>query len=125
PHAAVGGAATCADLHEAGAGDAIARGALHSLRVVALHIALAAAIEELGAGAAQTLLEQGAVETRTGNHKTGGMKLHHLHVHEERAGAISHSDAIHGFFLSTSGALEHERARARGEDHGLALNRKE
>ena len=77
------------------------------------------------ARAAQSFLEQRAVEPRAGHHHAGRMKLNHLHVHEPCAGAIPHGHTVHRFFLRTRRALIHERPGAGAKDHRLALDRDE
>ena len=69
----------------------VARGQLR-VGVVVLHEGAAAAIAQLGAGAADRLADQRAA--RAGQVERRGMELHELHVHELRARAPGHRDAI-------------------------------
>ena len=109
------------DFRKRGARDPVAGRTFQSFRIVALHVTFAPAVEQMGPGAAQALLEQSAVKPRAGDDEARGMKLDHFHIHQMRARAIRHRDSIRRFFLRAGGPLVHERACAGGENHRLAF----
>ena len=106
------------DLQVAGARDHVAGGAFHLLRIVALHVALAQAVEEARARAAQAFLEQAAGGDGAAHQQAGRMELQHLHVDESRAGAEAHRHAVAGLFERGRGDAVHVRAAAGGEQRG-------
>src|ERR1041385_9184469 len=57
PHRAILCAASGADFHKAGARDAITGGTLFAFGIIALHVTLAFAIEQMGASAAQSFFQ--------------------------------------------------------------------
>src|SRR6185295_20265970 len=74
PHAAVLCAATGHHFHVARSRNAVARGTLLFLRVIALHVTLALAVEQMRARATQTFFEQRTVQSRAGNDEASRMK---------------------------------------------------
>ena len=74
-------------------------------------------------GATQPFLQQNSVQSRTGHDQPGGMKLHHLHVHQVRTGAKRHRNAIGRLLLRARRTSIHQRPRTGGENHRLAFHR--
>src|SRR2546430_1338048 len=96
PHATVGRAAARLDLEKGGAGDEIARGALHARGVVAGHEALVAAVLEMTTGPAQPLFEERARHERPGDDEAGRVELDHLHVPQRQPRAPRERNAVGG-----------------------------
>ena len=97
--------------------DDVARGAL-AARVVARHEALARAVEEMAARAAQALLDHraGHARVRPGE-EPGRMELHHLHVAERQARPQRHRQPVAGLVAGGRVVLVHRRPAAGREDH--------
>jgi hypothetical protein len=113
------------DLEERRARYPVARRSLHPLGVVARHEALAAAVLQLSAGAAQPFLEERARHQRAGNHEAGGMELDHLHVAQGQSGGVRECDAVgrlvrgareDAVHRRTAAHREQRRARAHGDE---------
>ena len=92
----------------------VARGQLHLVGRVLLHEALALGVVEVGALAAGALGDQQAEPG-----ERGGVVLDHLHVHQRRADAVGHGDAVAGADQGVGGGVVDLAVAAGGEDHGL------
>ena len=99
-HAAALGAPALDDLGVARAGHHVARGALHALGVVALHVALARRVLEVSARAAQALLQKRAGYLEAVSRQDARrVELHHLHVAERGARLPRNRHAVGGELL--------------------------
>ena len=115
-------AATLLDLLVHRAADDVARREILEVRRVALHEALAVAVEENPALAAHAFGDQHA-----GARDAGRMELPELHVLERDAGARRHAEAVAGIDErvgrrgeDAAGAARREHRRLRLQDHDLA-----
>ncbi len=117
--AAAGRAAAGHDFHVAAAADDVARGAFEFVGGVALHVALAEGVVELGAGAAESFFQQAAGGDRVAGEDAGGVELHHLHVDELGAESGGHGLAVGGFFQRRRADVVHRGAGAGGGERGL------
>ena len=88
--------------------------------MVALHEALAVAIAEIGAFAAQGLGEQKA--RHAGHVERGGMELDELEVGDFGAGAVGGRDAVAGGDVGIGGLEEDAAEAAGGEQDGARVN---
>ncbi len=122
PHAAVRGAASLLHLQEAGARDQVAGRALQAGRVVTLHEALAAAVEQAPARPAQPLLEERAGHERVGHDEAGGVELHHLHVAQAHPRAETQGDAVGRLVGRAGDHLVHGGPAAHREEDGPAAH---
>ena len=125
PHAAVRGTPPLVDLHERGARDEIAGGALHAGGIVALHEPLAPPVEQVAACPAQPFLEQRAGHERAGDDETGGMELHHLHVAQLEPGPIRERDPVRRFVGRARHDLVHGGPTAHREQGGARGDRRQ
>jgi hypothetical protein len=118
-HAAAGCAAASHNLHVAGAGNDVARGAFELIRGVAFHVALAEGVVELGACAAESFFEESAGGDRVPREDAGGVELHHFHVDELGPDAGGHGLAVGGFFQRRRADAIHRGASAGGGERGF------
>jgi len=113
----VGAAATAfLDFLVHAARDEVARGQVFERRGIALHEALAVAVQKNRAFATAAFGEQHA---RAGH--AGGVKLPELHVFERDAGARRHAQAIAGVDESVGGGGEDAARAASGQQRGLGF----
>lgn len=105
-----------ADLGDDRPADDVARGEFEGW-VIILHEAVAVAIDEVAAFAADGFGDEGAA--CAGDVEGRGVELDHLHVLESRAGAVGHGVTIGGRDLGIGGLAEELTRPAAGEDGAL------
>ena len=104
----------------------MSRVARSSARVVAVHEAFAAAVEQVPAGAAQAFLEDRAGHPRAGaGEQAGGVELHHLHVAQRQPGAQRHGQPVAALVARGRVVLVHRRPAAGGQQHRPRLHEHE
>ncbi|MNT31604.1 hypothetical protein D3C72_1674490 [compost metagenome] len=105
------------------AADHVTRGAL-AAGVVVGHEALAIAIEQIAARAAQTFLEYRAGHPRIGTaQQARRVELDHFHVAQAEAVAHGHRQAIAGLVARGRVIPVHRRSGTGGEKHRLGLHK--
>lgn len=109
-------AAAFLDLLVHGAGNEVARRQVLQRRRIALHEALAIAIQQNRAFAAAALGQQHA---RAGH--AGGVELPELHVLQRDAGTRGHAQAVAGVDEGVGRCREDAARAARGQQHGLGV----
>ena len=115
-HAAVLGSAALGDLGVVGQGDAVARGELEPLRVVALHEALARGVAQDAALAAHGLGDQRPCRLLREDHP-GRVELDELHVAQPAAGLGGQAHRVAGVLVTARGrAAPDACVAAGGED---------
>src|SRR5437868_3718454 len=67
PYGVVVSATAGCNFQKTRAGDAVARRALHTLRIVALHVTFAAGVEQMSPCATQAFFQQSPIQARTGH----------------------------------------------------------
>src|SRR5215203_266561 len=119
-YAAVLAAAALCDLGVVGPGYHVARGELHLLGIILLHVALAFGVPQNTALAAHALGDEDAAHAGGPDHARG-MELHHLHVHELRPCVVGEDAAVAGPLPRVGGDLEDAAPSASSHDDGLRL----
>ena len=110
-------AATFIDLRLFRTADQIARRQFHLVRRIALHEALAVAVDQVAAFAAAGLAHQDAVAV-----DAGGMELDKFHVHQRHAGIVGDGHAVAGVGKGIGGDLEGPAITAGAEHHRLGAH---
>ena len=108
------------DLGVVGPGHHVARGELHLLRVVVLHVARALGVTQQPALAAHALGDEKPTHAR-GPHHPRRVELHHLHVHELGPGVVAEDHAVPGPLPRVGGDLEDAPPAAGRHDDGPGL----
>ncbi len=93
------------------------RGASSAAGVVFLHEAMAVAIDEIGAFAADGFGDEGAAGA--GDVEGGGVELDHLHILERCAGTVGHGVTVGGGDAGVGGFAEELSGAAAGDDGAL------
>src|SRR5215212_7419753 len=108
------------DLGVVGPGYHVARGELHALLIVALHVALALGVPQDAALAAHALGHEDAAHAGWPHHP-GRVELHHLHVDELGPGVVGEDTAVAGPLPRVRGDLEDPTPPTGSHDDGLRL----
>ena len=83
-----------------------------------VHEALALAVEQVPARAAQALLQDRAGHARVGaGQQAGGVELHHLHVAQWQPQPQRHGEAVHALVAGGRVVAVHGRPAAGGQQH--------
>ena len=123
--AAIGGAAPGAHFLIHGARNDIARRAL-AMGVNVQHEAFPGAVEQITAGAAQTLFENGAGHARVvAGENAGGVELHHLHIAQAQTASQPHGQAVAGLVAARGVIAVHGRPAAGAKQDRFGLHEAE
>ena len=123
-HAAFGAGATGHHFQIGRTADHVAGGAFGDVRRVLEHVALAFAVIEVGARAAQPFFKQGTGYHAAGNDEPRRVELDHFHVAHPHARPVEHGDAVSRLFgagsvktvLGRPAAGSHQRGRGFHDD---------
>ena len=116
--AAVFGAAAFAHFRVNGTRHYIARGELHSLRIIFLHETLAQFVSQNSAFAAHRLGDEKSLHSRRPHHSSG-MELHKFHIQQFGACAIGERHSVAGVFPRIGRDLIRFANAACGHDNRL------